>query len=732
MSSIAGNTSTGATLTVGETETHTIDTTTDADWFRVELQAGMSYSFTVASNGGPGIGLAGPDLRFYDGLGNQLDSVSNQPGTSTATITFIAPTSGYYFMGVGDYNHQTTGQYTVSWVASDTTRADITTGRALTANGTVTDNLDVSVDSDWFSLSMTSGLSYGFELRGATTNPLTGGDMQLRDAAGNVLDSNTTFSGTFNPINWNATSTGGYFISVNDGHGDTGTYTVKWIASDNIQNNVSTTNSLVRNSTVASRLDVGGDSDWFKLAMTSGLSYGIQLRGATTDLLTGGDLQIRDAAGNILDSRTTYSGTANDLSFHATATANYLVSVNDGHSDVGGYTVRWVATDTIQNNITTTNSLARNSSTTSRIDVEGDSDWFKVTMNAGESYGFQVLSTGSSPLQWGDLQLRDAQGNIISSFASYSASTNSLGFTAASTGTYFISVNDAQGDIGDYILRNIGADTVRANVSTSSKLADGTRLAGKIDMLSDSDWHRMEASEGTTYTFKLSGDGTANDLATALLILRDAAGNIVSQSYGATASLTYTATDSGPLFLDVRGNSASDTGGYTLSVVSNAATLRGTTGADRLQGGSGATVVNGYGGNDWMDGGTGNDRLFGSTGNDRLYGNTNDDRLYGGAGTDVLFGGSGNDWIEGEAGNDTLWGGSGADKFVFRPGVGSDRIEDFQDGSDKIQIIGGPRGIGGLTFKTIGDDVRITFGTVTILVEDITRAELSATDFIFA
>ena len=40
--------------------------------------------------------------------------------------------------------------------------------------------------------------------------------------------------------------------------------------------------------------------------------------------------------------------------------------------------------------------------------------------------------------------------------------------------------------------------------------------------------------------------------------------------------------------------------------------------------------------------------------------------------------------------------------------------------------------IAGLTLRAVGDDVRITFGTTTILVQDITLGELGNADFIFS
>lgn len=617
MSSIAGNTTTTAVLSQGEIETHTIDAADDFDWFAVSLVAGMNYSFTVSSSGGPGIGLVGPDITLYSGIGAPLVTQSSFSG-STSTITFRAVTSGNYFVGVGDTG-DSTGQYALAWVPTDSIRADVATASSLLANGSVAGNLEVAGDADWFGLSMTSGLSYGFEVRGATTDQLVGGDVQLRDANGNVLDQLTTFSGTIFGLQHNATVTGQYFVSV-----------------------------------------------------------------------------------------------------------------SDGGSDTGGYTIDWIATDTVQNNLTTTHTLDRDASVSSAIDVAGDADWFEVTMKAGETYAFQVLAGTANPLQWGDLQLRDAQGNVLASFTSFSGSPNTLAYTAGTTGTYFVTVHDTGNDTGGYTLYNLGQDTVRNNVSTTSAMVEGGQLAGNIDVISDSDWHKIDAQQGQTYTFTLSGDGSALELENTRLILRDAAGNIVREISGAVSSITHTATTSGPLFLDVRGSDNSQFGAYVLDVVSDAPSLTGTAAADRLQGGAGATAINGAGGNDRLDGGLGNDRLFGSSGADRLYGNADNDRLYGGTGNDRLFGGSGRDTLDGGTGDDVLTGGLAADQFLFRATSGDDTITDFQDGADRIRILSGANSFGGLTLTTIGEDVRVSFGTVSILIEAITTAELSAADFLFS
>ncbi|GGF62270.1 hypothetical protein GCM10011402_12880 [Paracoccus acridae] len=141
--------------------------------------------------------------------------------------------------------------------------------------------------------------------------------------------------------------------------------------------------------------------------------------------------------------------------------------------------------------------------------------------------------------------------------------------------------------------------------------------------------------------------------------------------------------------------------------------LHGQQGADRLIGGAGADVLNGGLGNDTLQGGTENDQLAGEDGNDLLFGDAGQDKLWGGLGADRLFGGdgadllsgqAGNDWLHGGAqndtmaggdgndtltggaGNDLLNGGAGIDSFVFVKGGGTDTIQDFQQGLDRLLI----------------------------------------------
>ena len=125
--------------------------------------------------------------------------------------------------------------------------------------------------------------------------------------------------------------------------------------------------------------------------------------------------------------------------------------------------------------------------------------------------------------------------------------------------------------------------------------------------------------------------------------------------------------------------------------------LTGHSAEDRLDGGAGHDVLRGLRGADTLLGADGNDRLMGGGGRDMLVGGQNNDVLRGGKGHDTLYGqsgrdklkgGGGNDLLDGGAGRDTLKGGAGADVFVFATGHGHDRVVDFEDGHDRIDVQG--------------------------------------------
>jgi len=118
----------------------------------------------------------------------------------------------------------------------------------------------------------------------------------------------------------------------------------------------------------------------------------------------------------------------------------------------------------------------------------------------------------------------------------------------------------------------------------------------------------------------------------------------------------------------------------------NADTLEGGAGNDTLKGGGGNDSLDGGEDNDFLKGGTRADIIDGGDGDDRLFGNSFGDVLNGDDGNDRLNAGGDNDTLNGGTGNDTLKGGRGEDTYIFEADMGSDRLIDFMDDIDTLQI----------------------------------------------
>ena len=161
--------------------------------------------------------------------------------------------------------------------------------------------------------------------------------------------------------------------------------------------------------------------------------------------------------------------------------------------------------------------------------------------------------------------------------------------------------------------------------------------------------------------------------------------------------------------------------------------VRGGRLADELRGGGGADTVAGGSGDDFVAGGDGDDLLSGGSGRDRLHGSRGDDTIEGGSGRDFIYGGAGDDQITGGNGNDRIWGKTGADTFIFGGTFGLDRINDFEVGTDVMDLsaIGSVTGFGDLTITQSDNKLFIAMTEGTIALRGILQAQIDADDFVF-
>jgi len=159
--------------------------------------------------------------------------------------------------------------------------------------------------------------------------------------------------------------------------------------------------------------------------------------------------------------------------------------------------------------------------------------------------------------------------------------------------------------------------------------------------------------------------------------------------------------------------------------------LNGNAGDDSIDGGAGDDMLIGSGGVDSIFGGAGKDTLDGGNDDDELHGGDDNDLLLGAKGNDMMYGDAGDDTFKGGMGNDTMDGGAGADVFLVEADAGDDRIVNFEDNVDRIDVSGiGIYDHTQLNKTDDGTDTTIDFGNGTkmviegMLATDIDNADL--------
>ncbi|MDQ0466776.1 Ca2+-binding RTX toxin-like protein [Caulobacter ginsengisoli] len=169
--------------------------------------------------------------------------------------------------------------------------------------------------------------------------------------------------------------------------------------------------------------------------------------------------------------------------------------------------------------------------------------------------------------------------------------------------------------------------------------------------------------------------------------------------------------------VDMSQNKILDDGWGGNGKIKNFENLGGSSFADTLIGDNGDNIVSGHDGDDVLSGDAGADTLQGELGADSLDGGKGEDRLIGGLGDDILT------------------GGKDADVFVFGAGEGHDRVTDFKNNVDHIELSGiaGVDDFSDLFFSVVAGNVVVSWGTGdSIVLEGFTLAKVSADDFLFS
>ena len=227
-----------------------------------------------------------------------------------------------------------------------------------------------------------------------------------------------------------------------------------------IPGDTSTTATIAVGAQVTETLNFINDQDWFEITLVAGETYDFSMMGTGGAPLSDPLLRLMDAAGVEVatnDDIILGSVTHSLLTFTATTGGTFYVSAQSYNgTSVGDYTLSATlnhdaSPDEIAGDNTTTAVAVINGSVSGSIDVDGDTDWFAVTLVAGQRYLISDNGTGSSVLSDPNIVLYDAAGTALAFDNNTGSGLNAkLSFTPDATGVFYIEADAIGSATGDY------------------------------------------------------------------------------------------------------------------------------------------------------------------------------------------------------------------------------------------------------------------------------------------
>ena len=533
----AGDASTTGALEVGNTATGTIDFQGDSDWFAISLTAGDVVR--IASDG-----FFDTDLTLRDEFGNFVTFGDYDFNTNETVLIAQAQESGTFYIDVSGFSPSLEYTLTATLLEDDFASDTSTTG-ALEVGNTATGTIDFQNDSDWFAISLTAGnvvriasdgfFDTGLTLRDEFGNSVAFGDLDFETNEA-FLITQVEESGIFYIDVSSFTSTLDYTLSAT-------------LLEDDFASDVSTTAALSVGGTASGTIDFRDDSDWFAIELTAGEIVRIAIDGFDANL------NLRDVFGNVFASdNLDFDTNETFLIAQVEESGTFYVDVSSFTSTLDYTLSATLLEDDFASDTSTTGALEVGNMATGTIDFQNDSDWFAISLTAGE-----VVRIASDGFFDTGLTLRDEFGNSVA-FGDVDFETNEAFLIAQveESGTFYIDVNSFTSTLDYTLTATLLEDDFANTISTSGILEVGGTATGTIEFRGDEDWFAIDITDIDSGLRLIANDGALN------LSVFDATGNLVAGPFEVEGN-TINFSEVGTYF--VAAETASASINYTISAL---------------------------------------------------------------------------------------------------------------------------------------------------------------------
>ncbi|MYM36605.1 DUF4214 domain-containing protein [Duganella sp. FT94W] len=609
-----GNTqATAAALQLGVAVSARLQSRSDIDMFKVDLKAGVTYSFNVkqdAANSGSLIGSA-----LQDSSGQTVASLDY----SSQRYSYTPTKDGSFYLAQSSYyvsNSILGFTLTASQAVDDFTANTSKPGR-LSVGGSTKGVIESAGDRDWFAVSLDAGGYYWFRVDGSgdgggTLSSYSAVTLKLLDGSGNVLATTPNYNATGTFVPFTATTKGTYYVEVGttSSSSTSGSYTVRAQLGkpDDYGNDKEHAAALAPDTVVKGEMELNTDKDVFKLDVVAGVTYAVEMTPLSPNTY-GLSADVSGPPG--LDVRYVSSGGDKMIRlFEAVDSGSYYVTVaaSPSYKWTGGYTLvaRSMGKDDFSADSKTGAVVTPDAPLHGVIGVADDHDWIKVHLDAGRTYVFDLQGnkSGGGTLDTGTQYGYTAGMTLLSSdrgtlaYSAIPAAANGVDpritYVATASGDYYLDVrgNGQSSGTGSYTV-----EMVQTNLDTTGpKLLSSNIAAGATEV-------------GIKPTITLTFDETIMLSGVALTdgygaVVQGANGPVLASVAGHTLTvdprtnlmpgMTYTLNLLKGSVTDLAGNAASDAQSFSFTVAKPVSS--GTAGNDYLIGsGIGLTLDGGAG-----------------------------------------------------------------------------------------------------------------------------------------
>ena len=167
---------------------------------KVTLEEGKTYEIDLRGSGDSPV--SDTFLRLYDENGFWVAENDDGPVNTDSRLVFSPTLTSKYFIGIGAYNDEFVGEYSISYTQSDNSDdfplafdTDITIIEGSIQEGTI-NNLG---DEDYFKFSTNANAIYEFNLESQNSDsPLEDPLLTVLNGTGDILAVNDDFGGSYN------------------------------------------------------------------------------------------------------------------------------------------------------------------------------------------------------------------------------------------------------------------------------------------------------------------------------------------------------------------------------------------------------------------------------------------------------------------------------------------------------------------------------------------------------